>query len=90
MRGIGVGGGEGPKVTFAPTATENGGARDHSRTRDWTLHLKAGYTPNDTDEYSLSYLKQTSGKDAPFSVSDPVTTQRDWTWPYRRDADVSG
>jgi iron complex outermembrane receptor protein len=67
---------------FAPTATENGGFRDHSRNRDWSLHLKAGYTPNQTDEYSLSYMMQKGSKEAPFAVSDPVTAQRDWTWPY--------
>ena len=67
---------------YVPTSTENGGFRDHSRAHDWTLNLKAGYTPNDTDEYSISYIKQTSGKDAPFAVSDPVSTQRDWRWPY--------
>ncbi|HEX4270049.1 MAG TPA: TonB-dependent receptor [Rhizomicrobium sp.] len=67
---------------FAPTATENGGFRDHSRSEDWSLHLKAGYTPNDTDEYSLNYMVQQGSKDAPFAVSDPVSTQRDWTWPY--------
>ena len=49
-------------ATFQPTATENGGFRDHSRARDWSLHLKAGYTPNDTDEYSISYLKQTAAR----------------------------
>src|ERR1700744_1931867 len=63
---------------FAPTATENGGFRDHSRSEDWSLHLKAGYTPNDTDEYSLNYMVQQGSKDAPFAVSDPVSTQRDW------------
>ena len=67
---------------FAPTATENGGLRDHSSNRDWTLHLKAGLTPNETDEYSLSYMSQSGAKEAPLSVSDPIATQRNWTWPY--------
>lgn len=67
---------------FAQTATENGGFRDHSRGSDWTLHLKGGYTPNETDEYSLSYMLQKGSKQAPFAVSDPVSTQRDWDWPY--------
>jgi iron complex outermembrane receptor protein len=67
---------------FTATATQPKGFRLHSRTRDMTLHLKAGYTPNETDEYSINYILQTSGKDAPFAVSDPVSTQRDWNWPY--------
>jgi iron complex outermembrane receptor protein len=67
---------------FMPTATENGGFRDHSRNSDWTLHVKGGYTPNQTDEYSLSYMMQKGSKQAPFAVSDPVSTQRDWDWPY--------
>jgi iron complex outermembrane receptor protein len=67
---------------YIATATQPRGFRLHSQTRDFSVHLKAGWTPNETDEYSISYLKQTSGKQAPFSVSDPVTTQRDWTWPY--------
>ncbi|MBN9532873.1 MAG: TonB-dependent receptor [Alphaproteobacteria bacterium] len=67
---------------FTPTATEDGGFRDNSRARDWTLHLKAGFTPNETDEYSISYIKQTSGKDAPFAIYDPISRQRNWTWPY--------
>lgn len=67
---------------YLPTATQPSGFRLNSRSRDFTLHLKAGYTPNDTDEYSLSYVQQNGAKDAPFAVSDPVSTQRDWTWPY--------
>jgi iron complex outermembrane recepter protein len=67
---------------YQATATQPAGFRLNSRSRDWSLHLKAGYTPSATDEYSISYLKQTAGKDAPFAVSDPVSRQRDWTWPY--------
>jgi iron complex outermembrane recepter protein len=68
--------------SYVPTATQPGGFRINSRTRDLTIHAKAGYTPNDTDEYSISYIQETGAKDAPFAVSDPVSTQRDWSWPY--------
>lgn len=68
--------------SYAPTPTENGGLREHSRSEDWSLNLKAGYTPNDTDEYSLNYRLQEGSKEAPFSVSDTLNSQRDWTWPY--------
>ena len=67
---------------YTPTPAENGGAREHSRSEDWSLNLKAGYTPNETDEYSLNYRLQEGSKEAPFSVSDTLATQRDWTWPY--------
>lgn len=67
---------------YVATATQAGGFRDNSRSRDLTLHLKAGYTPNATDEYSISYIQEKGAKDAPFAVSDPLSTQRDWTWPY--------
>jgi iron complex outermembrane receptor protein len=67
---------------YIPTATQPDGFRVNTRTRDLTLHLKAGYTPNDTDEYSISYIQEAGAKGAPFAVSDPLSTQRDWTWPY--------
>ena len=67
---------------FVPTATQAGGRRDLSRTGDWRLNLKAGFTPNATDEYSLSYTKQDGSKLAPLSTTDPLSIQRFWTWPY--------
>jgi iron complex outermembrane receptor protein len=67
---------------FVPTATEDGGHRDLSHTGDWRLNLKAGFTPNATDEYSLSYTKQEGNKRAPLSTVDPPSIQRFWTWPY--------
>lgn len=77
---------------YSPVAgsAENGGARDNSRTRDWRVNAKAGFTPNDTDEYSISYTRQEGSKNAPLHVTDPVATPlpagapnpRFWTWPY--------
>ncbi len=67
---------------FTPTANENGGFRDHSDTRDWSVNLKAGLTPNATDDYSINYLKQSGSKGAPLHVTDPISSQRDWDWPY--------
>ncbi|MFV0644154.1 MAG: TonB-dependent receptor plug domain-containing protein [Sphingomonadaceae bacterium] len=61
---------------------EDGGERDFSRTRDWRLNLKAGFTPNATDEYALSYTRQEGSKNAPLHISDPEGTQRYWNWPY--------
>jgi iron complex outermembrane receptor protein len=60
---------------------ENGGARDFSRTEDWRVNAKVGFTPNATDEYALSYTYQEGSKGAPLHISDTVTTARFWDWP---------
>jgi iron complex outermembrane receptor protein len=62
-------------------ALEDGGERDFSRTRDWRVNAKVGFTPNDTDEYALSYTHQEGAKGAPLHVGDLVTTPRFWDWP---------
>lgn len=75
-------------------AIEDGGRRDFSAVSDYRVNLKAGITPNATDEYSLSYTKQAGVKGAPYSTFEPVrgitptplprgtAYQRDWRWPY--------
>ncbi|MBD3813502.1 MAG: TonB-dependent receptor [Betaproteobacteria bacterium] len=67
---------------FVPTASEDGGERDLSRNEDWRFNAKIGFTPNATDEYSLSYTRQEGSKNAPLSTVDPVNIQRNWTWPF--------
>lgn len=69
---------------FRPTTMENGGERDGSQTRDWRVNVKAGYTPNETDEYSLSYTKQEGQKGAPLHVfNDPPNPPNSyWRWPW--------
>jgi iron complex outermembrane receptor protein len=67
---------------FVPTATEDGGERDFSRTEDWRLNVKAGFTPNATDEYAISYTRQEGSKNAPLHIGDPIAIQRNWTWPW--------
>ena len=62
-------------------ALEDGGARDFSRTQDWRVNAKVGFTPNATDEYALSYTRQQGEKGAPLHISDMVTTPRYWDWP---------
>jgi len=68
---------------FTPIAgsQEDGGTREFTRTRDWRVNAKLGFTPNPTDEYSLSYTRQEGTKNAPLHVSD-IATQRNWSWPY--------
>lgn len=66
------------------------GRRDFSQVNDWRINVKAGLTPNATDEYVLSYTHQEGAKGAPYHVRDNVrgiTTgapgyQNNWTWPY--------
>jgi iron complex outermembrane receptor protein len=66
---------------FTPTRNEDGGARDLSRSADWRVNAKIGFTPNATDEYALNYTRQEGEKLAPTHVSDS-TGLRYWTWPY--------
>ncbi|WP_230291507.1 TonB-dependent siderophore receptor [Croceicoccus sp. Ery5] len=67
---------------FEPTINEDGGARDFSRTEDWRLNLKAGFTPNATDEYSISYTRQEGSKLAPLHITSTNNrVLRNWTWP---------
>jgi len=75
--------------SFTPTANEDGGARDLSRTADSRINVKIGFTPNATDEYAISYTRQEGSKHAPLSTTDdlssPTTpgysTPRFWSWP---------
>lgn len=68
---------------FHPTvpALEDGGERGNSASKDWRVNFKAGWTPNATDEYAISYLKMSGEKNAPYHVTDTAST-RFWTWPY--------
>lgn len=64
---------------FKPTPVENGGERDNAWNKDRKLSLKLGLTPNDTDEYALSYHEQRGEKGQPPST-DPALA-RYWQWP---------
>jgi len=67
---------------FVPTANEDGGERDFSRAEDWRVNLKAGFTPNATDEYAISYTRQEGAKNAPLHLTDTSNVSlRNWSWP---------
>jgi iron complex outermembrane receptor protein len=66
---------------FKPTTLEDGGARGNSKSNDWRYNLKAGWQPNETDEYSINYTRSEGEKNAPYSVRDTTNT-RFWSWPY--------
>jgi iron complex outermembrane receptor protein len=66
---------------YTPTSVQSGGDRGHSYSNDWRVNLKAGWTPNSTDEYSINYIQQDGSKGAPYSIYDPIATQKYWDWP---------
>lgn len=66
---------------FTPTKTENGGQRDNSYKQDGKINLKAGYTPNKTDEYAFSFIDQHGEKGTPpYTGNDQTVTARYWQW----------
>ncbi|SMB22697.1 TonB-dependent outer membrane receptor [Sterolibacterium denitrificans] len=58
---------------------EDGGERNNSYRKDSKVSLKFGLTPNATDEYAISYLKQEGEKGQPTSTAG---TGQTWRWPY--------
>ena len=65
---------------FKPTVAEDGGNRDHTSKKDWRVNLKAGFTPNATDEYSLNFVKQSGEKHGIGSVTGTSSIST-WDWP---------
>jgi len=58
---------------------QDNGFLNGSKTEDWRVNAKVGFTPNATDEYALSIVHQEANKGAPINVTDP--TNKYWTWP---------
>ena len=71
---------------YQPTASslQPAGARLVSDNRDWRVNAKAGYTPNEHDEYTVNYTKQSGEKGAPLNVfnNPPVPGNSYWRWPW--------
>jgi iron complex outermembrane receptor protein len=71
--------------SYPPGTFENGGDRNRSYSNDYKINLKAGFAPNDTDEYALNFIDQMGQKDNPLPDSViPASVQsqvRYWTWP---------
>ncbi len=64
------------------TKMENGGERDNSYRKDTKYNIKAGYTPNEFDEYSVTYINQQGEKGNPvYTGINPFGTIRFWQWP---------
>lgn len=70
---------------------EQGGDRDRSNAKDWRINVKAGITPNATDEYSVNYTVQQGEKGAPLHTErqavqgyfnlNGAQRARFWDWP---------
>ena len=60
------------------------GRRLSSDASDSRYNVKAGWTPNETDEYTINYVKQLGEKGAPLNVfnNPPVPPNSYWRWPY--------
>jgi iron complex outermembrane receptor protein len=60
------------------------GTRLSSDTSDSRYNIKAGWTPNETDEYTFNFVKQLGEKGAPLNVynNPPVPPNSYWRWPY--------
>lgn len=65
---------------FVPTPTEDGGLRDNARQEDRKISLKFGLTPDNGDEYALSYYRQEGEKGQPPSTNPAAA--RYWRWPF--------
>ena len=64
---------------FKPTTYEDGGRAENSTSRDRKLSVRLGYTPNESDEYTLSYTTQKGEKQQPLYTGKG--TPRAWRWP---------
>lgn len=71
---------------YAPTATslQPSRRRLNSDSKDWRINLKAGFTPNDTDEYSINYTRQEGEKGGLLNVynNPQVPPNSFWRWPW--------
>ncbi|MCD8213352.1 MAG: TonB-dependent receptor [Campylobacter sp.] len=60
-------------------------SKDHSysdKGRDKKISLRAGFTPNDTDEYSITYVKQKAEKTSRlYEGTNSNNSDRYWWWP---------
>lgn len=67
---------------FDATRFEDGGKRNNSFNKDGKINLKLGFTPNESDEYTINYIKQEGTKGNPvYAGSDSTQAARYWKWP---------
>lgn len=65
-----------------PADPGEGYTRGNSYRRDLNLNAKAGFTPNNTDEYALRFMHQHAAKGVPvYTGEDPDQPVRYWRFP---------
>lgn len=64
---------------FTANQYEDGGHRNNSYRKDQKVSFKVGLTPNGSDEYTISYIKQDGEKGQPTST---IRNAQFWKWPY--------
>jgi len=70
---------------YAPTpaSMQQGRRRINSDSKDWRGNVKAGFTPNDTNEYVINYVRQEGEKGGLLNVynNPQVPPNSFWRWP---------
>lgn len=67
---------------FKGVKAQGPGDRVNADRRDGRVSAKAGWTPNGTDEYAVSYVGQRGRKgNPPYAGTDPAVKTRYWRWP---------
>jgi iron complex outermembrane receptor protein len=67
---------------YIPSGAEDGDIRGNSFRKDLKWSVKAGFTPDSTDEYVITYFNQQGSKGVPvYAGSDPMQRVRYWRFP---------
>lgn len=61
---------------------EDGGDRNNAYASDRKINLKAGWTPNATDEYAINFIDQHSDKGVPPDEALNLSKRGFWQWRY--------
>lgn len=67
---------------YHPTPVQAAGIRENSYSEDKRISAKVAFTPNEKDEYALSFNEQHATKGVPpYAGTDPAVSVRYWRWP---------
>ena len=79
---------------YVPTATslQPAGRRINSDSDDVRINAKVGFTPNDTDEYTVNFTRQQGSKGGILNVytNPPVPANSYWRWPEWNIQSITG
>ncbi len=68
--------------SFTPTQVQGEGARVNSGFDNWQGHITLGLTPNDTDQYAITFMRLDEQKEIPpYTGTDPNMRTMYWRWP---------